>query len=133
MIKELKSFFSRKKAAAPLPPKPSRQEIAELMHGQSLSGYADNVIKVIYSDNNEKRVVFFRSKRGFCYYVVEYLMEFDDEEWAYIAGKPDALPAMWAEPVTTSARSVFGTEQEAWEDFIASPEYKNGFNEKTVS
>ena len=99
------------------------------MHDKSLSSYLDEIVKVVYSANNEKRAVFFKSHHGFYYYTIEHLVEFDDEEWAYIAREPDALPAMWTSPTQTSARSMFGTEQEAWNDFIISPEYKSDFNE----
>ena len=129
MFKKIKSLFSRKNATDPVPPKPSWQEIVELMHDKSLSSYSDEIVKVIYSADNEKRAVFFKSEHGFYYYSIEQLIEFDDEEWAYIAREPDALPAMWTAPMQTSARSMFGTEQEAWNDFIISPEYKSDFNE----
>ena len=129
MFGKLKSLFSRKKTIAPIPPKPSWQEIVELMYDKSLSGFSDEIIKVIYNNNKEKRVIFFKGEKGFYYYSIEHLVEFDDEEWAYIAREPDALPAMWTAPMQTSARSMFGTEQEAWNDFIISPEYKSDFNE----
>ena len=129
MFNKIKSLFSRKKTIDPVPPKPSWQEIVELMHDKSLSSYLDEIVKVIYSANNEKRAIFFKSEHGFYYYSIEQLIEFDDEEWAYIAREPDALPAMWTPPMQTSARSMFGTEQEAWNDFIISPEYKSDFNE----
>ena len=129
MFNKLKSIFSRKKAITPIPPKPSWQETVELMYDKSLSCFSDEIVKVIYSNNKEKRVIFFKSENGFYYYSIEQLVEFDDEEWAYFAKEPDALPAMWVTPIQTSARSIFGTEQEAWNDFIISPEYKNDFNE----
>ena len=128
MFNIIKSLFSRKKAIDPVPPKPSCQEIVELMHDKSLSSYLDEIVKVIYSANNEKRAIFFKSEHGFYYYSIEQLIEFDDEEWAYIAREPDALPAMWTPPMQTSSRFMFGTEQEAWKDFIISPEYKSNFN-----
>ena len=99
------------------------------MYDKSLSGFSDEIIKVIYSNNKEKRVILFKSENGFYYYSIEHLVEFDDEEWAYIAKEPDALPAMWMTAIHTSARSMFGTEHEAWNDFTISPEYKYDFNE----
>ena len=128
MFKKIKSLFSRKKANDAVPPKPSWQETVELMHDKSLTSY-DEIVNVIYSANNEKRAVFFKSEHGFYYYSIEHLVEFDDEEWAFIAREPDALPAMWTAPMQTSALSVFGTQQEAWKDFLISPEYKSDFNE----
>ena len=129
MFNKIKSLFSRKKEIGPAPPKPSWQEIVELMHDKSPSSYSDEIVKVIYSANNEKRVIFFKSEHGFYYYSIEHLVEFDDEEWAYFAREPDALPAMWMTPSQTSDHSIYGTEQEAWNDFIISPEYKYEFNE----
>ena len=129
MFKKIKSLFSRKKATDPVPPKPSWQKIVELMHDKSLSSCSDEIVKVIYSSNDEKRVIFFKSEHGFYYYSIEHLVEFDDEEWAYFAREPDALPAMWITQSQSSDHSIYGTEQEAWNDFIISPEYKYDFNE----
>ena len=67
MFEKIKSLFSRKKATDPVPPKPSWQEIVEFMHDKSLSSYSDEIVKVIYSTNNEKRAVFFKSEHGFYY------------------------------------------------------------------
>ena len=128
MFKKIKSLFSRKKAIDPVPPKPSWQDIVELMHDK-LPSCSDEIVKVIYSANNEKRVIFFKSERGFYYYSIEHLVEFDDEEWAFFASEPGALPAMWMPQSQTSDHSIYGTEQEAWNDFIISPEYKSDFNE----
>ncbi len=129
MFKKIKSLFSRKKATNPVPPKPSWQEIVELMHDKSLTSYSDKIVKVVYSANNEKRAVFFKSEHGFYYYSIEHLVEFDDEEWAFFAIEPGALPAMWMTQSQTSDHSIYGTEQEAWNGFIISPEYKYDFNE----
>lgn len=129
MFNKLKSKFSFKKATAPVPPKPSWQETVELMYDKSLSGFTDEIIKVIYSSNKEKRVIFFKSENGFYYYSIENLVEIDDDEWAYFAKGPGDLPATWMTPIQSSDRSIFGTEQEAWNDFILSPEYKYDFNE----
>ncbi len=131
MIQFLSKLFSHRKSSFVVPPKPKWEETVMLMRHRSLRSlhcFDDKVVKVIYSQNNEQRFILFESKKGYFYYIVEYLTELDDEEWRYVvAQNVHALPAMWVSASRTSSRSIFGQTCEAWNDFIASPEYKKYF------
>ncbi len=131
IIKFIKSLFSPKEdkwiPARPLPPWP---EIVETMYDQSLPNNADvEIIKIIYSTDREKRIIVFKeSKRGVYEYDMERLCPWDEEEWLYVSRDPDTLPAMWV-PFGSPFISIFGTEQEAWNDLVNSREYKMYFEQ----
>jgi len=132
-IKSLLAFFMPPEAVwKPDRPKPAWPEIVDLMYDKSLSGFGDDVIRVGYSTDKEKRFVLLRSKSGFYQYNIEQLAEYDDEEWLYVSRDPDALPGMWIGLGNTSGRSIFGTEQEAWNDLITSPEFKSYFADASL-
>lgn len=99
---------------------PSWSEIVEDMQDASLD-YREEVVRVVCSDDREKRFVLLKRKDGLYQYSFERLTAYDEDEWQWVAKDPDALPGYWA-PLN-GAVSLFGTEQEAWQDLISSPEY----------
>lgn len=125
IVKWIRSLFHVRDAdRIPARPRPSWAEIVEIMQDQSPSCFPDaEIVKVIYSDDREKRFVLDKSKDGVFQYRMEQIEAFDDEEWGYISRDPNALPGMWA-AFGYSGESFFGTEQEAWNEFVYSPEYK---------
>ena len=134
MLEFIKSLFSHHNTTkadwVPERPKPSWPEIVDLMYDKGLSSFIDDVIQVVYSTDREKRIVILKSKYGYYSYCIEQLVEFDDDEWLYVSRDPDSLPAMWEGLQTVSGLSLFGTEQEAWNDLINLPEYKTYFSDK---
>ena len=97
------------------------------MYEKSPSGFTDDeIVKVIYSADREKRLILFKSNALSYHYRMERLKAFDDEEWAFVSRDPDALPAIW-EAFGYAGLSLFGTEQEAWRELSVTPEYKTYF------
>ncbi len=94
------------------------------MHDASLD-YTDEVVKVVYSDDQAKRFVLLRRHDGIYRYSFERLTAYDEDEWQWNCPYSDALPGYWA-PLDSSV-SLCGTEHEAWHDLISSPEYKTFF------
>lgn len=133
-IKSLLAHLKPQKAAwTPDRPKPAWPEIVALMYDKSLSSFVDDVIKVGYSADKEKRFVILKSRQGYYQYCMEQIAEYDDEEWFFVSRDPDALPAMWIGLGNRTGRSIFGTEQEAWNDFTASPEYRSYFADTSLT
>lgn len=126
MLKKLKEIFKRRKPCEPVPPKPSWTETVELMYGKSLS-FDEEIVRVIYSKNKERRIVILKSDKGYLHYIPERLYELDDEEWAYFSAQPDALPAMWCSNGGSPYKSFYGTEQEVLNDLATIPEYRDFF------
>ena len=132
IVKFIRSLFPRKDSAqTPVRPLPPRSEIVKMMHERSPSVPTDTeIVKVIYSADQEKRVIITRNrKHGFYQFRMERLCAWDDEEWLFISRSPDALPAMWTDFGNTGI-SFFGTEQEAWNELVNTPDYKKYFDQK---
>ena len=108
-------------------PKPAWPQIVEIMHDVSLC-YIHEVVKVVYSVDREKRIVLLKRKDGFYQFRFERLVEYDDYEWEYISRGPDPLPGYWNE-FGSRGVSLFGTEQEAWNEIKRSPEYITYFSD----
>lgn len=59
------------------------------MQGQQFSGFADEVVKVIVSQDRSKRILILQSKNG-CYQTVyEEIRVFDEDEWVYFCNGPN--------------------------------------------
>ncbi|MBR5768802.1 MAG: hypothetical protein IKX98_01705 [Clostridia bacterium] len=130
MFEKIKSRFHKKEKA--VPPRPSWEETVDIMYNKSINGYTDDVaIKVIYSANRERRFIIFKRKDNLYYYLYEYLDPLDDLEWSWASAAPDPLPAIWASSQGIPDRSIFGTEQEAWNDLITTPEYHAYFEDQS--
>ena len=129
IIAFIRSLFPSKDKWAPARPLPSWPETVETMYKQAPSVSSDlALIKVVYSADREKRYIITRnSKYGFYQFQMEQLCAWDDEEWLYISRDPNALPAMW-HSFGYSGGSFFGTEQEAWNELVSTPEYKEYFD-----
>ena len=131
IIEFIRSLFpSKDDKRAPVRPLPSWPEIVEMMYNQPpfVSPYVDEIIKVVYSADREKRYIITRNRNyGFYQFQMEQLCAWDDEEWLYISHDPNALPAMW-HSFGYSGGSFFGTEQDAWNELVSTPEYKEYFD-----
>lgn len=125
LIKALRALFRPPVVDwTPARPKPSWPETVAGMYDRDLRYLNDDVVRVVYSADREKRFVITKSKNRALYqYRFEQLQELDDDEWVTSSQDPDAFPAMWIE-LGNRGFSVFGTEQEAWNDMTHSPEYK---------
>ena len=104
---------------------PSWSEIVEIMHDDAPLCYSDEVVRVIYSDDQEKRFVLLKRQDGLYRYSFERLTACDEDEWRWNSIDPDELPGYWA-PMGGGI-SLFSSEQEAWHDLVSSPEYKTFF------
>ena len=122
MFERIKAKFRKKPTQ--IPPKPSWKETVALMNDESPSGFtdADEVLKVFYNREKDRRMIFFKSQSGYFYYRTERLIPFDDEEWSYIAYEKDALPAFWS-PSEDTARSFFGSEQDLLKEVKSAADY----------
>lgn len=130
MFRRLKALFTRKAPPAADEPKPTREEAVVQMYDKQLSCYTDEVIRVVYSADREKRIVLLKSDKGFFYYVIEALAGYTDDDWAFLFDDPHVLPAMWAEYYPNASRSLFGSVSEAWEELVTTPQYKRFFDDK---
>lgn len=125
MFDKLKKRFSRREKIDYV--LPSHTEIVDMLYDKYLDFSDDKVINVIYGENNEHRVIILQNNEGYFRYVFESIEEYDADEIKYFSGYPDRLPAEWRE-VNDRHLSVFGSEEEAWNDLIATSEYKTYFN-----
>ena len=98
-----------------------------MLYDKHLDFSDETVIKVVYGENNEHRVVILKNSDGYFRYIFERIEEYDADEMKYFSGYPDRLPAEWRE-VDDMRFSAFGSEEEAWNDLIATSEYKMYFN-----
>ena len=125
LLDRIRRLLQGRKSSKGLPrTMPSWSEIVEGMHDTSLN-YVDEVVKVIYSDDQAKRFVLLKRHDGIYRYSFERLYAYDEDEWQWNCMGSDALPGYWV-PLDRSV-SLFGSEQEAWRDLISSPEYKTFF------
>ena len=117
-----------KKKAKSLPPMPAWEEIVAHMQGESLSGYADTVVRVISSRDLSKRILVLKSENGYFKTVYEEICVCDEELWICICNDPDACPAWW-QPVNSSINrgSFYGSEEEAVREVEMSREYATFF------
>ena len=106
-------------------PMPSRAEIIEIMRDKQLS-FSDEVIRVLYNAEGDKRFVVLKRDDGLFRYLYERLEPFNEEEWIYISRDENALPGNWIR--IGRQVSLFGTEREAWNDLMLSPEYMAFFS-----
>ncbi len=125
MFDKLKKRFSRREKIDYV--LPSHTEIVDMLYDKHLDFSDDKVINVVYGENNEHRVIILQNNEGYFRYVFESIEEYDTDEIKYFSGYPDRLPAEWRE-VDDRHLSVFGSEEEAWDDLIATSEYKTYFN-----
>ena len=128
LFQRIRSFFQRQAPQrVPVRPKPSWPEIVELMYDKGLSFPVYDVVKVVYSPDKKKRLVLLKSKNhGLYKYQFEYIYSFVEDEWAYVSYQPDALPGVWMS-FGNPGNSLFGTEQEAWNEATGSTAYKRCF------
>ena len=120
----------RKKPKPHIPPVPSWETIVEMMYGQNLSGYADELVQVIYSKDKSKRYVILKDVKGFYTYQLEAIYPYDPQEWQYIGSDENALPAMWEPLHAMSGKSIFEREEELLNEMKTEPEYQRYFNTK---
>lgn len=125
MFDKLKKCFSRREKIDYV--LPSHTEIVDMLYDKHLDFSDDKVINVVYGENNEHRVIILQINEGYFRYVFESIEEYDADEIEYFSGYPDRLPAEWRE-VDDMRFSAFGSEKEAWNDLIATSEYKTYFN-----
>ena len=111
----------------PKTPTLTREEIIIAMRDKDLGG--EDVVEVFYSKDQTKRFVVYRNKEGLYSYGLEWLTFFDEEEWQYIrrSHPKETLPAMWESAYGTSARSLFGTKEEALKELFLEPAYITHF------
>lgn len=108
--------------------KPDWETVVELMYDKQLDCFDDEVIRVIYSKDKSKRYLILKKKNGILTYLLEYVYQFDDEEWNYISNQENALPAMWEPYYTDWGVSHFEKEEELMNELIYEPEYKQFFS-----
>ena len=125
MFDKLKKRFSRKEKIDYV--LPSHTEIVDMLYDKHLDFSDETVIKIVYGANNEHRVVILKNSDGYFRYIFERIEEYDADEMKYFSGYPDRFPAEWRE-VDDMRFSAFGSEKEAWNDLIATSEYKTYFN-----
>ncbi len=94
------------------------------MHDKNLSRNAE-IIKVIYSKDNERRVVIYRTNHNVIKYDLEQLFPWDEDEWNYYCNDENALPGFWNPDGYGS--SMFSCEEDAVEQIMSEPWYKEFF------
>lgn len=104
------------------------ETVVEMMYDKQLDCFDDEVIRVIYSEDKSKRYLILKKPNGILTYLLEYICQFDDEEWNYISNQENALPAMWEPYYTDWGVSHFEKEEELMNELIHEPEYKQFFS-----
>ncbi len=128
-IRELISkIFKPKKIDKEILEKPDWETVVEMMYDKQLDCFDDEVIRVIYSKDKSKRYLILKKENGILTYLLEYVYQFDDEEWNYISNQENALPAMWEPYHTNWGVSHFEKEEELMKELIHEPEYKQFFS-----
>lgn len=119
----LKKLFGKAKSKTEIPPMPSWEEIIEIMYDKSLEfSNGVSIIRVIYSNDKDKRYILFKSDRGFYKYIYQEIRGFTDYEWPYLANLDE--PAFWQEVRSGAFEvSIFGTEEEAMKTLVSEPNY----------
>lgn len=117
----------RKKSRRDVPVMPTWETIVAMMFDQHLDGYADEVVRVIYSKDKSKRYVILKDDNGFFTYQLEAIYQYDPEEWRYIASNKDALPAMWEPLHGITGKSIFENTEELLKEMSTEPEYQQYF------
>ena len=117
-----------KKEREPIVPIPAWEEIVNHMHGQGLSCFTDQVVKVLVSLDLSKRILILQSENGYYKTVYEEIRVFDEDEWVFFCRDPGRYPAWW-EPVnsTISTKSFYYSVADALKEIKATPEYKAYF------
>lgn len=108
--------------------KPDWETVVEMMYDKQLDCFDDEIIRVIYSEDKSKRYLILKKSNGILTYLLEYIYQFDDEEWNYISNQENALPAMWEPYYTDWGVSHFEKEEELMNELIHEPEYKRFFS-----
>lgn len=127
-FRELMSkIFKPKKSGKEILEKPDWRTVVDMMYDKQLDCFDDEVIRVIYSKDKSKRYLILKKKNGILTYLLEYVYQFDDEEWNYISNQENALPAMWEPYYTDWGVSHFEKEEELMNELIHEPEYKQFF------
>lgn len=103
---------------------PSWNEIVEHMRDKQLTCFADEVVKVIYSEDGERRIVVLQSEKGFFKTCVEVIRVFDKEEWIYFCKDKDAYPAWWETDWEFDTKSLYDSVQTALKELKVNNEYK---------
>ena len=124
MFDKLKKRFSRKEKIDYV--LPSHTEIVDMVYDKHLDFSDETVIKIVYGANNEHRVVILKNSDGYLRYIFERIEEYDADEMKYFWGIPTACRQSGERSMT--AFFCFGSEEEAWNDLIATSEYKTYFN-----
>ena len=120
-------WFKPKKIGKEVLEKPDWETVVEMMYDKQLDCYDDEVIRVIYSKDKSKRYLILKRKNGILTYLLEYVYQFDDEEWNYISNQENSLPAMWEPYYTDWGVSHFEKEEELMNELVHEPEYKQFF------
>ncbi len=119
------SFLSHKKKKDPKPPLPSWDEIVSVMYNKQLNRYVDEeVVDVLYAPDRAKRFVLLRSNKGYFKYCYEEIHPFTEEEWMYVSGEDNLLPAIWETPGSWQGTSLYASLEDTWKELKLSPEYK---------
>ncbi|MDO4153937.1 MAG: hypothetical protein Q4E21_03685 [Clostridia bacterium] len=126
-MKWRKNLFSQKEQQE-VPPIPPFDEIVELMFDKGLNTFANQVVKVIYSKNKTMRYVILKNENGLFTYRLEKIYPFDADEWKYISGENNALPAMWEPFQGICGKSVFANEKDLLREMQTEPEYRRYFS-----
>lgn len=109
------------------PPRPSWEAVVEMMHGQNLDGFSDEVADVLYSRDKDKRYIVLKKENGNFTYQLQELYQYDEDEWNYISGQGGALPGMWVPFRWDIGKSIFENKEELLRELQAEPEYKRYF------
>ena len=125
----LSKLFRRNPAQDPLPPIPQWEEIVSMMFDKGLDFFRDEIAEVIYNTDRTKRFVILKSSNGYYKYAYEEIYAFDEEEWMYVGRQPDALPAIWMEPISWQGTSLYFKFDDALKEIRVSPEYKAYFSD----
>ncbi len=107
-----------------IPSLPPWEDIVKIMHDKNLTRNAE-IIKVIYSKENDRRVVIYRTNHNVIKYDFEQLFPWDEDEWFYYCNDEDALPGFWN--LDGCGSSMFSCEEDAVEQIISEPWYGEFF------
>lgn len=102
----------------------SRDEIVGEMYGKDEDCVDGKVLKVIYSSDKSKRVIFYLSDKGYVSYIFENLHIFDEEEILYFS-----RVNYWDLSGSGRNKSLYATLEEAMKQVIYEPEFKAYFAE----
>jgi hypothetical protein len=104
--------------------RPCKEDVVKALLKEPVTYSSDEVVKVIYSKENDKRFIIYKTPKGF--YKVEFqaVTLLDDDEWNYICNVENAIGGYWS-PIFY--HSVYGTVEDAVKELEATPEYKQYF------